>query len=84
MGKKVLIRMLLLPGLNDDPAGLEAGFAMLKRHKGPTSRAWNCCPNRYGEGKYRQLGQATLAENPIRRSVWRNSRPFSRPGARRD
>ena len=49
-----------------------------------TSRAWNCCPNRYGEGKYRQLGQATLAENPIRRSVWRDSRPFSRPGARRD
>ena len=55
-----------------------------KRHKGPTSRARNCCPNRYGEGKYRQLGQATLAENPIRRSVWRDSRPFSRPGARRD
>jgi len=24
MGKKVLIRMPLLPGLNDDPAGLEA------------------------------------------------------------
>ena len=30
MGKKVLIRMLLLPGLNDDPAGLEAAFAMLR------------------------------------------------------
>ena len=30
MGKKVLIRMPLLPGLNDDPAGLEAAFAMLR------------------------------------------------------
>ncbi|WP_279077915.1 hypothetical protein [Bilophila wadsworthia] len=30
MGKKVLSRMPLLPGLNDDPAGLEAAFAMLR------------------------------------------------------
>ena len=30
MGKKVLIRMPLLPGLNDDPAGLEAAFTMLR------------------------------------------------------
>ena len=30
MGKKVLIRMPLLPGLNDDPAGLEAAFALLR------------------------------------------------------
>ena len=29
-GKKVLIRLPLLPGLNDDPAGLEAAFAMLR------------------------------------------------------
>ena len=46
MGKKVLIRMPLIPGLNDDPAGLEAAFAMLREEavKGPISRAWNCCP----------------------------------------
>ena len=30
MGKKVLIRMPLLPGLNDDPAGLEAACALLR------------------------------------------------------
>ena len=30
MGKKVLIRMPLIPGLNDDPAGLEAAFTMLR------------------------------------------------------
>lgn len=30
MGKKVLSRMPLLPGLNDAPAGLEAAFAMLR------------------------------------------------------
>lgn len=87
MGKKVLIRMPLLPGLNDDPAGLEAAFAMLREEaaQGADIAGVELLPyHRYGEGKYRQLGQATLAENPIRRSVWRNSRPFSRPGARRD
>ena len=88
------VRTRLIPGVNDGREQLSEIVQFLrrrlspccgrKRHKGPTSRARNCYPNRYGEGKYRQLGQATLAENPIRRSVWRNSRPFSRPGARRD
>ena len=35
MGKKVLIRMLLLPGLNDDPAGLEAAFTMPREEAAP-------------------------------------------------
>lgn len=66
MGKKVLIRMPLLPGLNDDPAGLEAAFAMLREEaaQGADIAARNCCPNRYGEGKYRQLGQAYTCGKP--------------------
>ena len=66
MGKKVLIRMPLIPGLNDDPAGLEAAFAMLREEavKGPISRAWNCCPTTAMEGKYRQLGQAYTCGKP--------------------
>ena len=61
MGKKVLIRMLLLPGLNDDPAGLEAAFTMLREEaaQGADIAGVELLPyHRYGEGKYRQLGRA--------------------------
>ena len=88
MGKKVLIRMPLIPGLNDDPAGLEAAFAMLREEavKGPISRAWNCCPTTaMGRASIDSSGgRTTAAPPPTRRNVWRNSRPFSRPGARKD
>ena len=61
MGKKVLIRMPLIPGLNDDPAGLEAAFAMLREEaaRGADIAGVELLPyHRYGEGKYRQLGRA--------------------------
>ena len=61
MGKKVLIRMPLIPGLNDDPAGLEAAFAMLREEavQGADIAGVELLPyHRYGEGKYRQLGRA--------------------------
>ena len=61
MGKKVLIRMPLIPGLNDDPAGLEAAFAMLREEaaRGADIVGVELLPyHRYGEGKYRQLGRA--------------------------
>ena len=60
MGKKVLIRMPLIPGLNDDPAGLEAAFAMLREEavQGADLAGVELLPyHRYGEGKY-QLGRA--------------------------
>lgn len=55
MGKKVLIRMPLIPGLNDDPAGLEAAFAMLREEavQGADIAGVELLPyHRYGEGKY--------------------------------
>lgn len=61
MGKKVLIRMPLIPGLNDDPAGLEAAFAMLREEaaQGADITGVELLPyHSYGEGKYRQLGRA--------------------------
>ena len=61
MGKKVLIRMPLIPGLNDEPAGLEAAFAMLREEavQGADIAGVELLPyHRYGEGKYRQLGRA--------------------------
>lgn len=61
IGGKVLIRMPLIPGLNDDPAGLEAAFAMLREEaaQGADIAGVDILPyHRYGEGKYRQLGRA--------------------------
>jgi len=81
MGKKVLIRMPLIPGLNDDPAGLEAAFAMLREEAvqgaDPTTAMGRASIDSSG-------GRTTAAPPPTRRNVWRNSRHFSRPGARKD
>lgn len=60
MGGKALIRMALIPGLNDDPAALEAAFAMLREEaaRGADIAGVEILPyHRYGEGKYRQLGR---------------------------
>ena len=50
------------------------------RHRGRGTAALTAM----GRASTASSDRRTLAENPIRRSVWRNSRPFSRPGARRD
>ena len=66
MGKKVLIRMPLIPGLNDDPAGLEAAFAMLREEavKGPISRAWNCCPTTASAKTSTPCSDGPMRSNP--------------------
>lgn len=50
------------------------------RHRGRGTAALTAM----GRASTASSDRRTLAENPIRRSVWRNSRSFSRPGARRD
>lgn len=50
------------------------------RHRGCGTAALTAM----GRASTASSDRRTLAENPIRRSVWRNSRLFSRPGARRD
>ena len=87
MGGKVLIRMPLIPGLNDDPAGLEAAFAMLREEvaQGADIAGVDILPyHRYGEGKYRQLGRMPAVPSLTRKIVWAGSKPFLRIGARRN
>lgn len=87
MGKKVLSRMPLLPGLNDAPAGLEAAFAMLREEaaQGADIAARNCCPNRYGEGQVPPARTGVHLRKTLSGGASGGTQgPFSRPGARRD
>ena len=66
MGKKVLIRMPLIPGLNDDPAGLEAAFAMLREEavQGADIAGVELLPyHRLGKNKYALLGRTYALES---------------------